>query len=115
MVQAGLGEMRECDRARVCYWKWFCARLLLPSAATPDGTVQPGQRIETRLDMPIPAPQAVPLRRLRLPSRNTSARAANQDGAGPTPASKPDPAVAAVPVRVADGARQGAPAQPYHQ
>ena len=64
VVQAGLGEMRGATAPRLLL-EVICARLLLPSASdTESALLQRVERIETRLDMSIPAqpkrPQAQP-------------------------------------------------------
>ena len=55
VVHAGLGEMRGATAPRLLL-EVVCARLLLPSASdTEDALLQRIERIETRLDMAIPA------------------------------------------------------------
>jgi DNA polymerase III subunit gamma/tau len=55
VVQAGLGEMRGATAPRLLL-EVVCARLLLPSASeTESALLQRVERIETRLDMSIPA------------------------------------------------------------
>ena len=85
VVHAGLGEMRGATAPRLLL-EVVCARLLLPSASdTESALLQRVERIETRLDMSIPAGEA----------------AASQSGAPPkqfTRKSKPaEPAPARVP------------------
>ena len=85
VVHAGLGEMRGATAPRLLL-EVVCARLLLPSASdTESALLQRAERIETRLDMSIPAGEA----------------AASQSGAPPkqfTRRSKPaEPAPARVP------------------
>ena len=85
VVHAGLGEMRGATAPRLLL-EVVCARLLLPSASdTESALLQRVERIETRLDMSIPAGEA----------------AASQSGAPPkqfTRRSKPaEPAPARVP------------------
>ena len=85
VVHAGLGEMRGANAPRLLL-EVVCARLLLPSASdTESALLQRVERIETRLDMSIPAGEA----------------AASQSGAPPkqfTRKSKPaEPAPARVP------------------
>lgn len=59
VVQAGLGEMRGATAPRLLL-EVVCARLLLPSASdTESALLQRVERIETRLDMSIPASEAV--------------------------------------------------------
>ncbi|OBH24743.1 DNA polymerase III subunit gamma/tau [Mycobacterium sp. E342] len=58
VVQAGLGEMRGATAPRLLL-EVVCARLLLPSASeTESALLQRVERIETRLDMSIPASEA---------------------------------------------------------
>ncbi|GBE68027.1 DNA polymerase III subunit gamma/tau [Mycobacterium sp. MFM001] len=58
VVQAGLGEMRGATAPRLLL-EVICARLLLPSASdTEAALLQRVERIETRLDMSIPAAAA---------------------------------------------------------
>ncbi|OCB23205.1 DNA polymerase III subunit gamma/tau [Mycobacterium malmoense] len=58
VVQAGLGEMRGATAPRLLL-EVVCARLLLPSASdTESALLQRVERIETRLDMSIPAAEA---------------------------------------------------------
>jgi DNA polymerase-3 subunit gamma/tau len=60
VVQAGLGEMRGATAPRLLL-EVVCARLLLPSASDAESALlQRVERIETRLDISIPAPQAAP-------------------------------------------------------
>jgi DNA polymerase III subunit gamma/tau len=55
VVQAGLGEMRGATAPRLLL-EVICARMLLPSASdTESALLQRVERIETRLDMSIPA------------------------------------------------------------
>ena len=81
VVQAGLGEMRGATAPRLLL-EVICARLLLPSASdTEPALLQRLERIETRLDMSIPAAEpADPPRK-----RSTVAK---------PPESAPDPAPA---------------------
>jgi DNA polymerase III subunit gamma/tau len=60
VVHAGLGEMRGATAPRLLL-EVVCARLLLPSASdTESALLQRVERIETRLDMSIPAGEAAP-------------------------------------------------------
>ncbi|MGE0219771.1 DNA polymerase III subunits gamma/tau [Mycolicibacterium sp.] len=91
VVHAGLGEMRGATAPRLLL-EVVCARLLLPSASdTEAALLQRVERIETRLEMSIPASDAVP----------TAARA--PIGA---PASVDAPAPASSPAAAPAGARQ---------
>jgi DNA polymerase III subunit gamma/tau len=61
VVQAGLGEMRGATAPRLLL-EVVCARLLLPSASDAESALlQRVERIETRLDMSIPASQSAPV------------------------------------------------------
>ena len=63
VVHAGLGEMRGATAPRLLL-EVVCARLLLPSASdTESALLQRVERIETRLDMSIPADSATSARR----------------------------------------------------
>lgn len=114
VVQAGLGEMRGATAPRLLL-EVVCARLLLPSASDAESALlQRVERIETRLDMSIPAPQAVP-----RPSA-AAAEPKHQPAREPRPVLAPHTGLERThrgrgSVHVADGARQGAPAQPYHR
>ncbi|TVS84352.1 DNA polymerase III subunits gamma/tau, partial [Mycobacterium helveticum] len=60
VVQAGLGEMRGATAPRLLL-EVVCARLLLPSASDAESALlQRVERIETRLDMSIPASDTAP-------------------------------------------------------
>ncbi len=60
VVQAGLGEMRGATAPRLLL-EVVCARLLLPSASDAESALlQRVERIETRLEMSIPAPHTAP-------------------------------------------------------
>jgi DNA polymerase-3 subunit gamma/tau len=63
VVQAGLGEMRGATAPRLLL-EVVCARLLLPSASDAESALlQRVERIETRLDMSIPASESAPVPR----------------------------------------------------
>jgi DNA polymerase-3 subunit gamma/tau len=84
VVQAGLGEMRGATAPRLLL-EVVCARLLLPSASDAESALlQRVERIETRLDMSIPAPQPTAA---AAPSR----RAATPPEPKPKPAPEPKP------------------------
>ena len=102
VVQAGLGEMRGATAPRLLL-EVICARLLLPSASDAESALlQRVERIETRLDMSIPAsatapaePAAPPVRPSRRPAPPESKPAPEptpEAVAGPTPAPAPEPA-----------------------
>ena len=90
VVHAGLGEMRGATAPRLLL-EVVCARLLLPSASdTESALLQRVERIETRLDMSIPAGENVagpsascaedstPARRCPHRNLSTGARAAGR-------------------------------------
>jgi DNA polymerase III subunit gamma/tau len=96
VVQAGLGEMRGATAPRLLL-EVVCARLLLPSASDAESALlQRVERIETRLDMSIPASKTAPA------PRSAPAEPAAQPGAPPgqpaaaepkrKPVSEPGPA-----------------------
>jgi DNA polymerase-3 subunit gamma/tau len=95
VVHAGLTEMRGATAPRLLL-EVICARLLLPSASdTESALLQRVERIETRLDMSIPAddkPQPArpvePATSARQPSRRATAEPAPK----PTPTPEPTPA-----------------------
>lgn len=67
VVQAGLGEMRGATAPRLLL-EVICARLLLPSASdTEAALLQRVERIETRLDMSIPATPKKPKPPVKTP------------------------------------------------
>jgi DNA polymerase-3 subunit gamma/tau len=95
VVHAGLGEMRGATAPRLLL-EVVCARLLLPSASdTESALLQRVERIETRLDMSIPAPEPAP----RTAQVTTPTPAAPQPkpvetrpAESPAPAGEPDAA-----------------------
>ncbi|WP_264060776.1 DNA polymerase III subunits gamma/tau, partial [Mycolicibacterium psychrotolerans] len=91
VVHAGLGEMRGATAPRLLL-EVVCARLLLPSASdTESALLQRVERIETRLDMSIPADEngaARPAAPAKQYVRKTKA---------PEPAAEPGPAPPAAP------------------
>jgi DNA polymerase-3 subunit gamma/tau len=102
VVHAGLGEMRGATAPRLLL-EVVCARLLLPSASdTESALLQRIERIETRLDVSIPADEAAQSgtggSTLGAPARQY-ARRSNQAPAAPAaPASAPTPAPTREPV-----------------
>ncbi len=71
VVHAGLGEMRGATAPRLLL-EVVCARLLLPSASdTESALLQRVERIETRLDMSIPADEAAPVEPVTKPTQYT--------------------------------------------
>ena len=95
VVQAGLGEMRGATAPRLLL-EVVCARLLLPSASDAESALlQRVERIETRLDMSIPAAAAAPAEPAAQPvapaqpvataACGRRAEAAPTDARGPNP------------------------------
>ncbi|MDI3312920.1 MAG: DNA polymerase III subunits gamma/tau [Mycobacterium sp.] len=77
VVQAGLGEMRGATAPRLLL-EVICARLLLPSASDSESALlQRLERIETRLNMSIPAPIASDRSTPSGPARKTPSEAAH--------------------------------------
>ena len=110
VVQAGLGEMRGATAPRLLL-EVVCARLLLPSASDAESALlQRVERIETRLDMSIPAPanapapaEAAPLPAVqpsRSPRRPAPAESKPAPEPTPAPATEPTPVPAAEPAPV---------------
>ena len=92
VVHAGLGEMRGATAPRLLL-EVVCARLLLPSASdTESALLQRVERIETRMDMSIPAGRTV--RRCRS---STAARARRRSRRRRQAAPEPKPAPTAAP------------------
>ncbi|CAN5506914.1 hypothetical protein BH09ACT8_BH09ACT8_16520 [soil metagenome] len=94
VVHAGLGEMRGATAPRLLL-EVVCARLLLPSASdTEAALLQRIERIETRMDMSIPADQSAgavaPVAAPKQFVRKTVAEAAPAPAA-PVPAVEPKP------------------------
>ena len=93
VVHAGLGEMRGATAPRLLL-EVVCARLLLPSASdTESALLQRVERIETRLDMSIPADEAAPVEPATKPMQYT--RKTNVPE--PEPESAPTPSAAQAP------------------
>lgn len=92
VVHAGLGEMRGATAPRLLL-EVVCARLLLPSAHdTESALLQRIERIETRLDLSIPAGEAAAARPAAEPAKTFVRRSQVAPAAeAPTPA-PPDPA-----------------------
>ncbi|BBY19079.1 DNA polymerase III subunits gamma/tau [Mycolicibacterium litorale] len=95
VVHAGLGEMRGATAPRLLL-EVVCARLLLPSASdTESALLQRVERIETRLDMSIPASDMPAVTRAAEPGKTFMRRSQAQDAPAPTepaPAPRPEPA-----------------------
>ncbi|GAA1665839.1 hypothetical protein MMUR_02720 [Mycolicibacterium murale] len=93
VVHAGLGEMRGATAPRLLL-EVVCARLLLPSASdTEAALLQRVERIETRLDLSIPAGEAA-VGHTPAPTGKQFVRKSAQSEA---PAAAPGPAAAAPP------------------
>ncbi len=93
VVQAGLGEMRGATAPRLLL-EVVCARLLLPSASDAESALlQRVERIETRLDMSIPAPASS--EPAPLPPVQHSRPSQRPAPPAPKPAPEPTPAPAA--------------------
>jgi DNA polymerase III subunit gamma/tau len=108
VVQAGLGEMRGATAPRLLL-EVVCARLLLPSASDAESALlQRVERIETRLDMSIPASKTVPPRSAPAeavtqpspPSRQSGGAAPSEPERKPVPEPTPPPAPEPVPESV---------------
>jgi len=105
VVHAGLGEMRGATAPRLLL-EVVCARLLLPSASdTESALLHRIERIETRLDISIPADEAAVVSAPR-PSRRQYVRKARVAPVEPGPA----PAQPAEPAETAPVAPSGPPA-----
>jgi DNA polymerase III subunit gamma/tau len=86
VVHAGLGEMRGATAPRLLL-EVVCARLLLPSASdTESALLQRVERIETRLDMSIPAGEAA----ASQPAAPPKHYARKNKAAEPAPARAPE-------------------------
>ncbi|WP_406813725.1 DNA polymerase III subunits gamma/tau [Mycobacterium sp. M23085] len=109
VVQAGLGEMRGATAPRLLL-EVVCARLLLPSASdTESALLQRVERIETRLDMSIPASEAPaaaprsapapaePEPPVRFTRPSAAAAAKPEPRPAPEPAPAPEPVAAPAP------------------
>jgi DNA polymerase-3 subunit gamma/tau len=96
VVHAGLGEMRGATAPRLLL-EVVCARLLLPSAHdTESALLQRIERIETRLDMSIPAGEAQASAALAAEPAKTFVRR-SQAVAPPVPEPRPEPTPAPQP------------------
>jgi DNA polymerase-3 subunit gamma/tau len=91
VVHAGLGEMRGATAPRLLL-EVVCARLLLPSASdTESALLQRVERIETRLDMSIPAGEAAASQLAAPPKQFARKSKAPEPAPEPPPAPKADP------------------------
>ncbi|MBP1817897.1 DNA polymerase III subunits gamma/tau [Mycobacterium sp. OAE908] len=87
VVHAGLGEMRGATAPRLLL-EVVCARLLLPSASdTEAALLQRVERIETRLDLSIPAGEAASASASLAPPKQYARKSKTE----PTPAAEPKP------------------------
>ena len=93
VVHAGLGEMRGATAPRLLL-EVVCARLLLPSASdTESALLQRVERIETRLNVAVPATEAAvaPVAPAEKPKQFTRKPKAPQPKTEPEPAPAPKP------------------------
>ena len=101
VVHAGLGEMRGATAPRLLL-EVVCARLLLPSAHdTESALLQRIERIETRLDMSLPAGEASSAPRSVEPAKTFTRRSQAAPEAAPAeapPPPAPEPVAAPEPV-----------------
>jgi DNA polymerase III subunit gamma/tau len=99
VVHAGLGEMRGATAPRLLL-EVVCARLLLPSASdTESALLQRVERIETRLDMSIPAGETAASQSAAPPKQY--ARKSKAAEPAPAPKAEPKPVAQAEPEPVA--------------
>ena len=94
VVHAGLGEMRGATAPRLLL-EVVCARLLLPSASdTESALLQRVERIETRLDMSIPADSAAAPQPATAPAKQYTRKTKKPEPPpqDPAPAPTPQPA-----------------------
>jgi DNA polymerase-3 subunit gamma/tau len=118
VVHAGLGEMRGATAPRLLL-EVVCARLLLPSASdTESALLQRVERIETRLEMSIPASEASAGQAAGSPGRQFVRKSVEPKQAAPAP-TVPSPvtpapvaAVAATPTPAAPTPAASTPAAP---
>jgi len=112
VVHAGLGEMRGATAPRLLL-EVVCARLLLPSASdTESALLQRVERIETRLDMSIPAGEAA-ASAPAAPSKQFARKSkAPEPAPEPQAAPKAEPAPAPEPKAEAEPAPAPAPEPP---
>jgi DNA polymerase-3 subunit gamma/tau len=106
VVHAGLGEMRGATAPRLLL-EVVCARLLLPSASdTESALLQRIERIETRMDISIPAgeaamsagaPAPAPAKQYVRKTQAQPAAPAPEPAARPEPVARPAPAPAPEP------------------
>ncbi len=114
VVHAGLGEMRGATAPRLLL-EVVCARLLLPSASdTESALLQRVERIETRLDMSIPAGEAAASQPAAPPKQYARKSKAPEPAPEPPPAPKaePEPAPEPPPAPKAEPEPEPAPKPP---
>jgi DNA polymerase-3 subunit gamma/tau len=115
VVHAGLGEMRGATAPRLLL-EVVCARLLLPSASdTESALLQRIERIETRMDISIPAAEAALSAETTAPvkqyARKTQPAApASVAAPEPEPVAKPEPVAEPEPVASTASGEPGAAA-----
>ncbi len=98
VVHAGLGEMRGATAPRLLL-EVMCARLLLPSASdTEAALLQRVERIETRLDLSIPASDEIATSTQAPPRKQFVRRSEAASASTPAPAPEPEPVPPAAPV-----------------
>jgi DNA polymerase-3 subunit gamma/tau len=108
VVHAGLGEMRGATAPRLLL-EVVCARLLLPSASdTEAALLQRVERIETRLDMSIPASDEIAASASAAP-RKQFVRKSEAPAQAPTPEPAPKPTPAPPPEPEPEPAPEPAP------
>ena len=101
VVHAGLGEMRGATAPRLLL-EVVCARLLLPSASdTESALLQRVERIETRLDMSIPAGEAA-ASAPAAPAKQFARRSKAPEPPPEAPAPKAEPVPEAAPAPKAE-------------
>jgi DNA polymerase III subunit gamma/tau len=120
VVHAGLGEMRGATAPRLLL-EVVCARLLLPSASdTEAALLQRIERIETRLDMSIPASEAAGASTLAAknftrrsqapePAQAQAPEPIRVQAPEPAQAQAPEPAQASVPAQASEPAAVDTP------
>jgi DNA polymerase-3 subunit gamma/tau len=111
VVHAGLGEMRGATAPRLLL-EVVCARLLLPSASdTESALLQRVERIETRLDMSIPAGEAA-ASAPAAPAKQFARKSKAPEPSAPAPAPKAVPEPAPEPPPAAEVEPEPAPEPP---
>lgn len=99
VVHAGLGEMRGATAPRLLL-EVVCARLLLPSASdTESALLQRIERIETRLDISLPAGEAAMNTEASAPARQYVRKTQGPPAAAPEPPAAPEPVAKPEPVQ----------------